>query len=72
VPRASLPITWRKWLAVGLVAAAVIWIFVNQSVEGPVLLTLSPNHGITVADLLSIALLIIAGLLVLSSVASRR
>jgi hypothetical protein len=46
--------------------AAVIWIFVNKSVEGPVLLALSPNHGITVADLLSIALLIIAGLLVLS------
>jgi hypothetical protein len=45
----------------------VIWIFVNQPVEGPVLLTLSTNHGITVADLLSIALLMTAGLLVLSS-----
>jgi hypothetical protein len=48
--RAFLP-TWRKWLAVGLVGVAVIWIFVNKSVEGPV--ALSPNHGITVADLLS-------------------
>jgi hypothetical protein len=45
----------------------VIWILVNQPVEGPVLLTLSAHHGITVADLLSIALLMIAGLLVLSS-----
>jgi hypothetical protein len=59
--------TWRRWLAVALVAAAVIWILINQPVEGPVLLTLSATHGITVADLLSIALLMIAGLLVLSS-----
>jgi hypothetical protein len=59
--------TWRRWLAVALVAAAVIWILINQPVEGPVLLTLSATHGITVADLLSIAFLMIAGLLVLSS-----
>jgi hypothetical protein len=45
----------------------VIWILVNQPVEGPVLVVLSANHGITVADLLSIAFLMIAGLLVLSS-----
>jgi hypothetical protein len=67
VLRASRPKTWRKWLAVGLVGAAVVWIFVNKSVEGPVLLALGPHHGITVADLVSIALLIIAGLLVLPS-----
>ena len=40
---------------------------VNQPVEGPVLVALSATYGITVADLLSIALVMIAGLLVLSS-----
>jgi hypothetical protein len=55
--------TRRRWLAVGLVAAAVIWALVNGPVEGPVLLVLAPSHGITVADLPSLAALGIAGLL---------
>jgi hypothetical protein len=56
-------ITRRSWLAVGLIAAALIWVLVNGPVEGPVLLVLTPSHGITVADLPSLAALVIAGLL---------
>jgi hypothetical protein len=51
------------WLAVGLVAAAAIWVLVNGPVEGPVLLVLTPSHGITVADLPSLAALVIAAVL---------
>ena len=58
----------RSWLAVGLIAAAVVWVLVNGPVEGPVLLVLTPSHGITVADLPSMAALVIAGLLFLSRV----
>jgi hypothetical protein len=54
-------------LAVGLVAAALIWVLVNGPVEGPVLLILAPSHGITVADLPSLAALVIAGLLLFST-----
>jgi hypothetical protein len=52
-------------LAVGLVAAAGVWVLVNGPVEGPVLLVLTPSHGITVADLPSMVALVIAGLLLL-------
>jgi hypothetical protein len=55
----------RSCLAVGLVGAAVIWILINGPVEGPVLLTLTASHGITVADLVSLGLIIIAGLILL-------
>jgi hypothetical protein len=58
----------RSWLAVGLIAAAVVWVLINGPVEGPVLLVLTPSHGITVADLPSMAALVIAGLLFLSRV----
>jgi hypothetical protein len=54
-------------VAVGLVAAALIWVLVNGPVEGPVLLVLDPSHGITVADLPSLAALVIAGLLLFST-----
>jgi len=50
-------------LAVGLVAAAGVWVLINGPVEGRVLLVLTPDHGITVADLPSIVALGIAGLL---------
>ena len=51
-----------------LVLVASVWILVNNGwLEGPVLLVLSPSHGVTVADLPSIAAIVLAGLLVLSS-----
>jgi len=57
---------WR-WLAVGLVGAAVIWMLVNGPVEGPVLLILTPSHGITVADLPSLALIIIGAVIFIAT-----
>jgi hypothetical protein len=59
--------TRRRWLAVGLAGAAVIWILVNRPVEGPVLLTLTHSHGITVADLPSLALIIVAAVILIST-----
>jgi hypothetical protein len=55
----------RRWLAAGLAAAAVGWVLVNGPVEGPVLLILTSSHGITVADLPAIAVLVIAGVLLI-------
>jgi hypothetical protein len=54
-------------VAVGLIAVALLWVLVNGPVEGPVLLVFAPSHGITVADLPSLAALVIAGLLLFSS-----
>jgi hypothetical protein len=54
-------------LAFGLIAAAVIWLLVNAPVEGRVLLVLTPDHGITVADLPSFAAIVVAGLILVSS-----
>ena len=42
--------------AVLLAVAGVMWLFVNKSVgEGPTILTLSKQHGVTASDLLSLA-----------------
>jgi hypothetical protein len=57
----------QRSLAVGLLVAAVVWIFVNKPVEGPVLLLLSPTHGVTVADLGSVAAVLVAGFLLIRS-----
>lgn len=46
----------RRLLALTLVLAGVLWAIVNGPVEGPVLLTFAPGMGLTVADLLSVAL----------------
>lgn len=39
---------------------AVIWVFVNGPVEGPKLLVLAPTQAITTADLVSVALIVVA------------
>jgi hypothetical protein len=39
-----------------LVVAGVVWALVNGPVEGPILITFTSTMGLTVADLLSIAL----------------
>ena len=46
----------RRARALILVLAGVVWALVNGPVEGPVLITFTPSMGLTVADLLSIAL----------------
>jgi hypothetical protein len=50
----------RRVTAAVLVVFAVVWVFVNEPVEGPTLLVLSRTHGITAADLLSVAAVIVA------------
>ena len=55
----------RRLFALGLSAAAGVWVLVNGPVEGRVLLVLTPSHGITVADIPAMAALVIAGLLLL-------
>ena len=52
--RDRLPRAGRAGLALGLVLLAGVWVLVNKSVEGPTLLVLSPSHGVTFADLLSL------------------
>ena len=37
--------------AVVLALVSVLWLLVNQPMEGPVLLVVSPGHGLTAADL---------------------
>jgi hypothetical protein len=61
-PALMLP-TFLADTAAQLITAAVIWVRVNGPVERPVLLVLTPFHGITLADLPSLAALVIAGLL---------
>lgn len=50
-----------------LVVVAVVWVLVNQPVEGPTLLRLTPQHGVTLADLPSAAALVVAAVLVLTA-----
>jgi hypothetical protein len=56
----------RVVTAAVLVLAAVVWVLVNGPVEGPVLVVVSPGHGLTVADLFSVAAVLVAVLLLLS------
>lgn len=50
----------RLVVAVLLVVGAVVWLRVNKPVEGPTLLELSRHHGVTVADLLSLGMVLLA------------
>jgi hypothetical protein len=60
----------RLLLAALLVVAAVVWVRINGPVEGRTLLVLSPTHGVTSADLLS--LLALGGAAVLAWPARER
>ena len=58
--------TRRRWTLAGvLTVAAVAWLPLNKSVEGPKLLVLSRHHAIVTADLLSVLLVLVAAVLVL-------
>jgi hypothetical protein len=50
--RAIAPV--RVAVATVLVSCACLWLLANAPVEGPVLVLISRNHGVTVADLLVI------------------
>jgi hypothetical protein len=40
---------------------AVAWVLVDKRMEGPVLLSITDQHGITVSDLASVAAAVVAG-----------
>ena len=65
-PSKELFLRRRTWVAMALVAAAALWVLVNGPVEGPVLLVISPSHGVTVADLASIGAVVVAGVILWS------
>ena len=56
----------RIHTATVLTIAAVVWLLVNHPVEGRTLVVVTPNHGLTVADLPSLAVLLLVALLVLA------
>ncbi|WP_433802190.1 hypothetical protein [Actinomycetospora sp. CA-084318] len=62
-PLAGLRAPARLGLAAVLVVAAGVWVVVNKAVEGPTLLVITGRHGLTVADLFSVAALVTAGYL---------
>jgi hypothetical protein len=57
----------RRQLAAALIVAGVVWLLVNKPVEGPVLISFTVRHGLSAADLLSIAAFVVAGWLLLHS-----
>jgi hypothetical protein len=75
VPELFLPLVWLVLLSAAIfwclarpsalsatttLVAAAVWLPVNGPVEGPVLLVVTPSHGLTVADLLSAVALLAA------------
>ena len=58
--RGKLRPSLRALLAVAFVGLSGLWLIVNGSLEGPVLLPLSTGHGVTAADLLSLVGLAVA------------
>jgi hypothetical protein len=51
----------RRVVAVLLLPASAAWVLFNGPIEGPILLTLSPQHGLTVSDLLAVLGVLVAG-----------
>jgi len=47
----------RRWSAWALAAMAVLWLFANRPMEGPVLLVVAESHGLTAGDLAGLAAL---------------
>jgi MYXO-CTERM domain-containing protein len=58
----------RQWWAIAVLAIlSVVWLLVDQNFEGRTVLHIVPSHGVTSADFVGIAGLIVAGLLALRS-----
>ena len=51
----------RRAAALLLLPASAAWVLFNGPIEGPILLTLSANHGLTVSDLLAVLGVLVAG-----------
>ena len=57
----------RGAAAVVVVSVGVLWMLVNHPVEGPILFTVARTHGMTVADIPSVVLFVVAGVIALPS-----
>lgn len=55
-----LALAGSRLAALALVPVAAVWPVVNGRLEGPTLLALSWNHGVSAADLLSVGALAVA------------
>jgi uncharacterized membrane protein HdeD (DUF308 family) len=56
----ALPGRWRRLAAVLLVPVSAAWVVFNGPIEGPILLTFTKDHGVTVSDLLGVLGLAVA------------
>lgn len=68
--RGGLDHIMRTGLVVNLAGAAVLWWRTDKPIEGATLLVLGPRHGVTVADLLSVLPLAVAGCLMVGEALS--
>ena len=50
----------QRVAAVLLLPVAAAWVLFNGPIEGPILLTLSTDHGLTVSDLLAVVAVLVA------------
>ena len=55
----------RRAVALLLLPASAAWVLFNGPIEGPILLRLSANHGLTVSDLLAVVGVLVAGAVLL-------
>ena len=55
----------RRAAAVLLLPLAVAWVLFNGPIEGPILLTFSSDHGLTVSDLLAVVAVVVAAAVLL-------
>jgi hypothetical protein len=55
----------RRAAAALLLPASAAWVLFNGTIEGPILLTLSTDHGLTVSDLLAVVGVLVAAAVLL-------
>ena len=51
----------RRAAALLLLPVSAAWVLFNGPIEGPILLTISSSHGLTVSDLLAVVGVLVAG-----------
>jgi hypothetical protein len=59
----------NRWSILTVLTLGLVWPFVNGNLEGNILLTINPTHGITVSDLLSV---LAAGIALIQAIRLRR
>jgi hypothetical protein len=64
VRRGGLDDLMRAGILANLLGVVALWLRVDKPMEGPILLVLGPRHGVTVADLLVVVPVAVAGWLV--------